>query len=65
MTSDADWVEEVRRWFLGGRRRADTLRAAEPAADEGDALGYEAACPPLQASGWPDAPLPNGVAPQP
>ena len=52
---DADWVEDVRRWYLAGRRQPDAT-VPEVQADESDALGYEAAYPPLQAAGWPDAP---------
>ena len=55
MASDADWVEDVRRWYFAGRRQPDAAPADE-LEDESAALGYEAACPPLQASGWPDAP---------
>ncbi|MGZ5186518.1 MAG: hypothetical protein ACXWCU_07610 [Caldimonas sp.] len=52
MTSDADWVEDVKRWYLAGIQRA---AATEPSADEGFAIGYEAAHPALQARHWPDA----------
>jgi hypothetical protein len=62
MAGDADWVEDVRRWWFGARRRTDAAHAAEPPADDLDALGYEAACPPLQACGWPDAPPAGGAA---
>jgi hypothetical protein len=65
MASDADWVEDVRRWCFAARRRADAAHAAEPGAEDVDALGYEAACPPLQASGWPDAPPASGASRQP
>jgi len=56
MASDADWVEDVRRWYLAGQRHADAAGTPPVADDEADALGDEAACPPLQAAGWPDAP---------
>jgi hypothetical protein len=58
MASDADWVEDVRRWYLAGRRGAeDDVAAPDPAAEAaGDVLGYEAADPALQARNWPDAP---------
>jgi len=54
MASDADWVEDVKRWTLsGGRPRA----AIDDAAESDDvALGVEAAQPALQARHWPDAP---------
>lgn len=54
MTDDAAWVEDVRRWCLGGNRPA---AAADPAG-EVDAMdiGYEAAHPALLARHWPDAP---------
>lgn len=60
MASDADWVEDVKRWYYAGKRNADanTLPAsgAVAASDDADALGYEAAQPALQARNWPDAP---------
>jgi len=55
MANDADWVEDVRRWYLSG---ASSLHAA--ASEDGDdavAMGYEAADPALQARHWPDAPI--------
>lgn len=59
MASDADWVEDVRRWYFNGAQSASPPAGA--AADDGDAetveLGYEAAHPALQARNWPDAPL--------
>jgi hypothetical protein len=61
MASDADWVEDVRRWYFAGRRRPDAT-TVEVQTDESDALGYEAACPPLQAPGWPDAPAAGTAA---
>ena len=60
MASDADWVEDVRRWYLAGRR--DSLvtpppaRNREDASGDGVAVGYEAAHPAPQAQNWPDAP---------
>ncbi|HEY2561926.1 MAG TPA: hypothetical protein VGI48_19645 [Caldimonas sp.] len=51
MTNDAQWVEDVKRWFLTG------VRSPAPELDDGDddiALGYEAAHPALQARHWPD-----------
>jgi hypothetical protein len=55
MASDADWVEDVKRWTLA-RLRADERVAPQPAGDSADdvALGYEAAHPALQACHWPD-----------
>lgn len=63
--SDADWVEDVRRWYFSARHAMSveagaTSTGAPP--DGEDALGYEAADPVLQAPHWPDAPL---VAPAP
>jgi hypothetical protein len=61
--SDADWVEDVRRWYFSGRGASPatgsgaTDGAAPPAVDADDALGYEAADPALQARNWPDAAL--------
>jgi len=54
MASEADWVEDVKRWTLfGGRPRA----AIDDAAESDDvALGVEAAQPALQARHWPGAP---------
>ena len=54
MTNDAEWVEDVRRWYYAGVRSA-----ASPASSESTdlmSLGYEAADPALQAHHWPDAP---------
>lgn len=55
MASDADWVEDVKRWALFG------TRSREPSLDDAGttddvALGVEAAQPALQARYWPDAP---------
>jgi len=48
-------VAEVRRWVMSG-----ATAASDPAtlttADDGHALGVEAAHPALQAAHWPDAP---------
>jgi hypothetical protein len=52
--SDADWVEDVKRWYLAG---AESARSADTAAESESAfIGYEAAHPALQARHWPDAP---------
>ena len=54
MANDADWVEDVRRWYLSGAS-AEQASAAD-SSDDAVALGYEAAHPALQARHWPDAP---------
>lgn len=54
MPSDADWVEDVKRWYLAGVRSALSAEGSGPDAD-GFAIGYEAAHPALQARHWPDA----------
>lgn len=54
MNDDADWVEEVRRWYFAGAQTPDAN--AEEAASTDFALGYEAAQPVLQARHWPDVP---------
>lgn len=54
MSNDEDWVADVRRWVAGSQAPAVVL--PEPADDHGDAIGYEAAHPALQAAHWPDAP---------
>lgn len=52
--SDADWVEDVKRWYLAG---AESARSAEAGGESESAfIGYEAAHPALQARNWPDAP---------
>lgn len=56
MASDAEWVEDVRRWYFSGRGDgAKNPASAGRAGDESEALGYEAADPALQARNWPDA----------
>ena len=53
--NDADWVEDVKRWYLAG---AESARPADSGSDSESAfLGYEAANPALQARHWPDATL--------
>jgi hypothetical protein len=55
MANDAEWVEDVKRWYLAGARAsAGTVDSVDPVDDV--ALGYEAADPALQARHWPDAP---------
>ncbi len=57
MASNTDWAEDVRRWSFSGRGDgAKNPASAGHAADESEALGYEAADPALQAWHWPDAP---------
>jgi len=51
MADENDWVQEVKRWVRTGARERRQLADEEP-----DAVGYEAADPPLQAREWPDAP---------
>jgi hypothetical protein len=59
MASDANWVEDVRRWFA-----ASQTRRAANAADDGDIeWGYEAANPAVQAAYWPDIPVVPPVTP--
>ena len=54
MTTDTDWVEDVKRWYLAGGSKADSGSEAR-ADDYGHAIGYEAAHPALQACHWPTA----------
>jgi hypothetical protein len=55
MANDAEWVEDVKRWYLAGASSRPSDSASSP--DDDVALGYEAAHPALQARHWPDAPL--------
>ncbi len=59
MASDADWVEDVRRWYFSGAQGTNppVSAAADGSDSETMELGYEAAHPALQARNWPDAPL--------
>ena len=55
MSDDANWVEDVRRWYFNGTRaaggsRAETVRPVTR--DEAPEVGYEAANPALQSSAW-------------
>ena len=59
MANDADWVADVRRWYLSSQRAAATA----PAEDDPPAIGYEAAHPALQSRHWPDAPLSDFTEP--
>jgi hypothetical protein len=55
MANDAEWVEDVRRWYLSGASAGPA--SATDSGDDAVALGYEAADPALQARHWPDAPI--------
>ncbi|WP_157598235.1 MULTISPECIES: hypothetical protein [unclassified Rhizobacter] len=57
MASDADWMEDVRRWALGEPRPHAAVAEPSDLQPPGlpDDLGYEAAHPALQARHWPDA----------
>ena len=58
MTNDADWVEDVKRWYFSSAASAASpavIGAASGTSDYGMDLGYEAAHPALQARNWPDA----------
>ncbi|MEP6738904.1 MAG: hypothetical protein ABJA61_00910 [Caldimonas sp.] len=57
MTNDADWVEDVKRWVAGTAAAGVGSSASCDPADDGIALGYEAAHPALQARHWPDLPV--------
>jgi len=52
MANDADWVADVKRWYLSSQQPA----VASPVEDHAPAIGYEAAHPALQSRHWPDAP---------
>ena len=54
MTNDADWVEDVKRWYLAGVQAARSPDAAG-VESESSFMGYEAAHPALQARHWPEA----------
>ncbi|MDQ2733594.1 MAG: hypothetical protein M3Y55_01080 [Pseudomonadota bacterium] len=56
MTNDAEWLEDVRRWYYSGVRSAAAAASAAGEPTDLMALGYEAAHPALQAHHWPDAP---------
>lgn len=57
MASEANWVEDVRRWYRAGAQAmgSNTVQILEPHETDLSALGYEAAHPALQARNWPDA----------
>lgn len=56
MANDEEWVEDVKRWCLGGTRSGAAGALGPDDAGDEIALGYEAADPALQAHHWPDAP---------
>jgi hypothetical protein len=56
MSNDAEWVEDVKRWYYAGVRSAAAAGSAAGESTDLMALGYEAADPALQARHWPDAP---------
>lgn len=55
MANDAEWVQDVRRWYFGGHPPEG--ESSTDVNDGGDelAVGYEAAIPRLQVKSWPDA----------
>jgi hypothetical protein len=57
MASDADWLEDVRRWARGEPQAHAAPADSSESMPQGvqDDLGYEAAHPALQARHWPDA----------
>lgn len=55
MGSDADWVSDVRRWYFDGEQARLRAPARPTGVIDDEALGYEAADPPLQAVNWPEA----------
>ncbi|MEO6409530.1 MAG: hypothetical protein ABIO45_12360 [Burkholderiaceae bacterium] len=58
MASEAEWLDDVRRWYFGGTPPETDDPATESGND--DDVGYEAAHPALVAHHWPDAP--SGIA---
>ena len=52
MTSDADWVEDVKRWYRSGVQ--SSLPSDSSGEPDGLDIGYEAAHPALQARHWPE-----------
>jgi hypothetical protein len=55
MANDTDWVADVRRWVRAAARTKQ-VAAAEPATDDTNDVGYEAAHPSLLAGDWVAAP---------
>ena len=48
MANDAQWVDDVRRWYFGGHPPAGELAADGSDGSDELAIGYEAANPALQ-----------------
>ena len=66
MASDAEWVEDVKRWYFAGQGAVARTPAPSTGEDaSGEALGYEAAHPALQARHWPDAPVGSAASTTP
>lgn len=66
-TNDADWVEDVRRWYFNGSRSAPEAapRPVSQATDFGSPdIGYEAAHPSLESAVW-SKPAPSRFGSQP
>jgi hypothetical protein len=61
MANDAEWVEDVRRWYFGGHRPEGDVSADGSDGSEDMAIGYEAASPGLQSSHWPDTLTPGDL----
>ena len=61
MANDAQWVDDVRRWYFGGHPPAGELAADGSDASDELAIGYEAANPALQGCLWPDGLTPGDL----
>ena len=61
MANDAEWVQDVRRWYFGGH--APEAELASEGRESGDvlAVGYEAVLPGVHGSSWPDALVPGDL----
>ena len=61
MAADAQWIEDVRRWYLAGQQgsTSSVVTDGPDSIADAEALGYEAADPALQSRHWPDAPAGN------
>jgi hypothetical protein len=57
---DAQWVEDVRRWYFGGHPPEGEAADGSQGSDE-MAIGYEAAQPALERCRWPDALTPGDL----
>ncbi len=53
MTNDADWVEDVKRWYRSGVQSSLPAEASSNDIEVVE-IGYEAAHPALQARHWPE-----------